>query len=105
MILVGGKIPSEETLYYLDAETVSEEYRVTTFSFFLEDIIRDFCSWMADRELTFSDIRYATVYRSDDFEPVADLVDDGSGGIEFCPREPDNSLLHRIVLWIRRHRR
>lgn len=92
----------QDTLYYLDAETKSEEFRVTTFSYYLEDLVKDLSSWMQDRDLKFTDMAYATICRCDDREPVADIVADENGFAVLQPREPDNRLIHRIVLWFRR---
>jgi hypothetical protein len=94
---------TEEKFYFLDAETKDEEYRVTSFSYSFEDLIRDFGSWMQNNDLVFSDMEYATICRGSDEEPIADLVNE-DGAVVLVPREPDRRLTHRLVLWLRRLR-
>ena len=92
----------ENNLHYLDAQTKDGEYKITTFSYLFEDLIRDFSEWMKREKLTFSQMEYATIYRAADFEPVADLVLDIEGAVIFEPREPDKRLFHRVALWLRK---
>lgn len=93
-----------DELYYLDAQTKDEEYRVTTFSCVLEDLVEDFAQWMRDRDITFTNIDYAVVYRADDFEPVADLVMSNDGYVVLTKREPDTRFFHRLIVAFRKWR-
>ena len=94
----------QDILYHLDAETKSGELRVTTFAFYFEDLIRDLSSWLADRGLVFSDLSYAIIYRTEDLEPIVDIVMDEDGSAVLAPRKPNNSLLHKLVLKMRKWR-
>ena len=94
----------QDMLYHLDAETKSGELRVTTFAFYFEDLITDLSTWLADRGLMFSDLSYAIIYRTEDLEPVADIVLGEDGIAVFVPREPNNNPLHKLVLKYRKWR-
>ena len=94
----------KDTLYYLDSETKNENYRITTFSFWFEDLIKDFSDWLKSLELTFADVKYAVICRADDSEIIADLVSGETGEVVLQPREPDRRLSHRLVLLFRRLR-
>lgn len=95
---------TKEELYYLDSRTKDGEYRVTTFSCVLEDLVEDFAQWMRDRDITFMNIEYAVVYRAEDFEPVADLVMSNDGYVVLTKREPDTRFFHRLIVAFRRLR-
>ena len=94
----------DDELYYLDAGTKDKEFRLTTFSFLLEDLIRDFREWLLAIERTFDDVGYAVICRADDQEVIADLVSGEGGEVVLQPRKPDKRLSHRLVLWFRRIR-
>ena len=87
----------QKILYLLDAETKDEEFRVTTFSLSFDDLIRDFSNWMKERDVTFPEVKYAIIYRTEDNEPVADLIAGEDGIVELIPRPEDTSLKHRVV--------
>lgn len=94
----------QDKLYYLDAMTKDEEYRITTFSYQLENLVNDFSRWIKEQVFEFDRVAYATLYRMEDDEPMADLVCGEDGLVNLVPREPNTGLLHRLILLLRRWR-
>lgn len=87
---------AKEKLYYLDAETRDGEYRITTFSFRFEDLMRDFSEWLRREKLTFKDMAYAIICKTEDEEPVAVLESDEDGAVMLRPVQENTGLIHGI---------
>ncbi len=90
-------------LYYLDAKTKDNEFRITTFSYRLEDLVKDFAQWMKAQELRMPDISYAKVFDSYSVA-VAELLTDEDGVVFLCPLTPTtkDKLKRRILNVTRR---
>ena len=68
----------ENDVYFLDCETKDKNFRMTTFSARLDNLIADFAGWMKGNGITMTDVGQPKLYRVSDMACFAVLcLEDG----------------------------